>query len=283
MSKKVSIIIPCYNQELYVEEAIESALNQTYGNIEIVCINDGSTDNSSSVISEITSEHKSIVFIDNKENKGVIASRNEAIKLASGEYILPLDADDKIEPTYVEKAVKILEENSDIGFVYCKANMFGDKNKYWKLPEFDEKTFIFANCIFCTALFRKSDFLKVGMYKEYMKYGCEDWDLWISFVENGLKPHRIDEVLFNYRQIAVSRSNVCWQNEQKWQRELIKNHLDLYLNNDLFLKLVFDNLQIKNSFLKYKKYKKLFNLILIFAGIELLLFVLLFVFVWRIQ
>ena len=84
MDKKVSIIIPCYNNEKYVEEAIESALNQTYQNIEIVCINDGSTDSSTEKIKPYK-KYSNFIFIDNKENKGVIYSRNYAIDIATGE------------------------------------------------------------------------------------------------------------------------------------------------------------------------------------------------------
>lgn len=100
---KVSIIIPCYNQAEYVGESIESALKQTYENLEIVCINDGSTDNSSEVIKSYAEKYKNIVFLDEKTNRGVCCARNMAIAASSGEYILPLDADDKIEPQYVEK------------------------------------------------------------------------------------------------------------------------------------------------------------------------------------
>ena len=100
MNKKVSIIIPCYNQGMYVAEAIQSALDQTYNDIEIVCVNDASTDNSREVIRKFADEHNNIIFIDNPENIGVIASRNKAIDACSGEYILPLDADD-IFKTYL--------------------------------------------------------------------------------------------------------------------------------------------------------------------------------------
>ena len=91
-SKKVSIIIPCYNQAEFVPEAIESALNQTYKNVEIVVINDASKDNSSQVIQSYANKHTNIIFLDEEENKGVVKSRNLAISKCSGDYILPVDA-----------------------------------------------------------------------------------------------------------------------------------------------------------------------------------------------
>ena len=112
--KKVSIIIPCYNQAQYVSEAIESALNQTYKNVEIVVINDASKDNGADVIKGYANKYPNIIFLDEKENKGVVKSRNLAILKSSGEYILPVDADDKIDSTFCEKAVKILDSDLDI-------------------------------------------------------------------------------------------------------------------------------------------------------------------------
>src|SRR5574344_1312220 len=96
---KVSIVITCYNKDKYINESIQSALNQSYKNIEIVCVNDCSTDNSKFEIERLKENVDSdFVFIDNKINKGVIESRNLAIVFCSGEYLLPLDGDDTLEP-----------------------------------------------------------------------------------------------------------------------------------------------------------------------------------------
>lgn len=256
MDKKVSIIIPCFNQEKYVIEAIESALWQTYKNIEILCVNDGSIDNSSLIIKDFADKFKNIVFFDLEENKGVIYARNLAIGASTGEYILPLDADDVIEPTYVEKAVEILNNKPEIGIVYCNARLFGFKNRVWKLPDFSRESFLYDNCIFNCALFRKKDFYNAGLYKENMIDGCEDWDLWLSIIELGLKPYRINEVLFNYRKCEKSRSSEVNKNSA-WKNELIKNHLDLYLKDLNFGKRVFLNSDRIEK--KEKKYKSLFK------------------------
>ena len=254
MNKKVSIIIPCYNQGKYVADAINSALSQTYKNIEIVVYNDASNDNSSEIIKTFVNKNKNIIFIDNTLNHGVIYARNTAIDTSQGEYILPLDADDTIEPTYVEKAVKVLDENPEIGIVYCKARKFGVKKKYWNLQKFDKSKFIYKNCIFCTALFRKSDFIKAGKYKEYMLYGYEDYDLWLSFIELGMGVYRIDEILFNYRQhLEESRTTVCRRNQDKVWKCIIKNHFDLYIEDKQFLDILIFT----------KKYKDFLKIIII--------------------
>ena len=259
--KKVSVIIPCYNQAQFVEEAILSALHQTYQNIEIVCINDGSTDNSSEVIQKLAQKYRQIVFFDEKENKGVIESRNIAINAASGEYILPLDADDTIEPEYIEEAVKVLDNNTDIGIVYSKARLFGIKNKEWKLPDYSKSNILYENSIFVSALFRKKDFINLGGYKDYMKDGYEDWDLWLSFIENGFQVHRINKILFNYRKYnSSSRTEQIDRAKMiNIYKNIVKNHIKLYMEDESFAANVF--LTTKN---KLKKYKKLYLCALIF-------------------
>lgn len=274
---KVSIIIPCYNQGKYVAEAINSALRQTFKDIEIVCVNDGSTDNSVEIIKSFENKYKNLIFLNNEENRGVIYSRNFAIKNCNGTYILPLDADDIIEPTYVEKAVKILDNNPNIGIVYCKAKIFGNYNKYWNLKPFNKSDILYENCIFCSALFRKSDFLKIGGYNNNMKYGCEDYDLWLSFIEQGLEVFQINEILFSYRQYdETSRTTISLKNKKEIWNNLIKNHINLYLNDENFLeRLIFSNPIKTNK--KYKKYKKMFNKLFPITIIELIIIIGLFI------
>lgn len=274
---KVSIIIPCYNQGKYVAEAINSALRQTFKDIEIVCVNDGSTDNSVETIKSFENKYKNFIFLNNEENRGVIYSRNFAIKNCNGAYILPLDADDIIEPTYVEKAVKILDNNPNIGIVYCKAKIFGNYDKYWNLKPFNKSDILYENCIFCSALFRKSDFIKIGGYNNNMKYGCEDYDLWLSFIEQGLEVFQINEILFSYRQYdETSRTTISLKNKKEIWNNLIKNHINLYLNDENFLeRLIFSNPIKTNK--KYKKYKKMFNKLFPITIIELIIIIGLFI------
>lgn len=266
---KVSIIISCYNQAEYVGESIESALKQTYENLEIVCINDGSTDNSSEVIKSYAEKYKNIVFLDEKTNRGVCCARNMAIAASSGEYILPLDADDKIEPQYVEKAARVLHNNPKVGIVYCKADFFGRKHGLWKLEEFDKRKIIFENQIFNSSLFRKKDFNEIGGYKDYMKYGCEDWDLWLSFVEKGVEVYRINEVLFHYRRPEnKTRTDMALDFRKAIYSEVMKHHMDLFLENDYFIERIFNDFRVYQR--KYRKYKGLFNTILSAVIIETL-------------
>lgn len=247
MNKKVSVIIPCYNQSLYIADTILSVVNQTYTNIEIICIDDCSNDDSVQIIKSFAEKYENIVILTNRENSGVVKSRNKAIAASTGQYILPLDGDDVIFTSYIEKAVDILERNPNIGICYCRACFIGDKSGEWLLPKFDADKLLYSNHIFATALFRKSDFILAGGYKDYMKDGFEDWDLWLSFIENGVSVYKINEILFGYRQKAVSRSSYANKKDMELREVMLKHHPKLYLKSYL------QHIEKYNN--KIKKYK----------------------------
>lgn len=257
MTKLVSIIIPCYNQEKYISDAIMSAENQTYKDIEIVFIDDCSTDGSLEVANELKKKYTNIVVLKNETNLGVVDSRNKAIDVAKGFYILPLDGDDTIEPTYIEKAVKVFDENPDVGFVYCKARKFGAVNEDWNLPKFNKESFIFGNCIVNSSLFRKSDFIKLGKYKSYMYSWTEDYDLWMSFVEAGLLPYRIDKILYNHREFDNgSRTQLTTKDPYFARREYLLHHTKLYADSRECISRIFDPDYKSNFYKKDRKIKK---------------------------
>lgn len=257
MTKLVSIIIPCFNQEKYITDAILSAENQTYKDIEIVFIDDCSTDNSLEVVNELKNKYSNIVVLKNETNLGVVDSRNKAIDVAKGFYILPLDGDDTIEPAYIEDAVKVFEEKPDVGFVYCKARKFGAVNEVWNLPKFNKESFIFGNCIVNSSLFRKSDFIKLGKYKSYMYSWTEDYDLWMSFVEAGLLPYRIDKILYNHREFDNgSRTQITTKDPYFARREYLLHHTKLYADSRECISRIFDPDYKSNFYKKDRKIKK---------------------------
>ena len=115
MHKKISIIVPCYKVEKYVRRCLESLLNQTVSNLEIICVNDGSPDNCLAILEEYKKQYGDRIVIIDKKNEGVWKARVDGIKLASGEYIGFVDADDFVEPQFVEKLYQsIIENNADI-------------------------------------------------------------------------------------------------------------------------------------------------------------------------
>ncbi len=225
----VSVIIPCYNHGGYLDEAVESVLAQTFQNFEIIIVDDGSTDQST--IDLLKGYNKPKTFVIRTDNQGLASARNNGIKEAKGEYILPLDADDKIGKEYLKKAVKILDENDDIGIVYCESVHFGLKKEPFRLPEYSFNQILEANIIFCSSFFRKKNWEQVGGFNINLVYGWEDWDFWLSIVELGLKVYRIPEVLFFYRLKEGSMVDSMTDEHEFFMRlHTVMNHKHLYKN-----------------------------------------------------
>lgn len=244
----VSIIVPCYNQAQYLSETLQSILDHTYSNWECIIVNDGSPDNTEEIALEWVRKDNRFKYIS-KENGGVSSARNDGIKQSSGKYILPLDADDLIEKTYLEKAVRILDDHADIGIVYCKASYFGDKSGNWKIPSHSLKQSLFFNTIFCTALFRRSDFDLTNGYNANMIHGYEDWDFWLYLLELGVRVSKIPENLFFYRIRANSRnSSIDWERLIILYNQIILNHNELYKKHFKDPFIIVDYLKFRKGF-----------------------------------
>lgn len=241
---KVTVVIPCYNHGEFIEESIDSVLSQTYTDVEIIVVNDGSTDAATNEIIANLDKPKTTVITT--ANGGLPRARNTGIKAGSGEYILPLDADDLIAPTYIEQAVNILEGDADVRIVSCHYQAFGTEN-WVAAPVFDLKRELVENMIIATSMYRRADWDAVGGYKENMKFGWEDYDLWLSIIELGsTKVHIIEEVLFHYRKHtpnktgrAYSLASIDKDKELYLRKQIMANHPELYRKNpDVYLEYV---------------------------------------------
>jgi glycosyltransferase involved in cell wall biosynthesis len=200
----VSIVIPCYNQGEFLLDAINSALNSTHALIEIIVVDDGSLDNTAEVVREAMTIHEKIFYVY-QSNQGPSVARNRAIQESKGEFILPLDADDKISSQYIEKALEVLKNSPEVVLVYCKAEYFGLKSGLWDLKPFSLKKLAIDNMIFSCAMFRREDWKNVGGYSGELKCGWEDWEFWISMLKNGGQVVRLDYFGFYYRIHQYSR------------------------------------------------------------------------------
>lgn len=194
----VSIIVPCYNQAEYLSEALNSVWVQSYKNWQCIIINDGSTDTTSNIAHEWICKDSRFTYIE-QVNKGLSNARNTGLKFSRGEFILPLDSDDKISSNYIEEAVKLFLQIPNLKLVYCKATLFGDENKEWELPSYSFKKLLIENMIFCSAIYRKADVMYIMGYDEELKTGLEDWDLWIRLLSEDALIEQLPFVGFNYR------------------------------------------------------------------------------------
>lgn len=231
----VSIVVPCFNQAEFLDEALQSVLDQSYAHWECVVINDGSHDNTEKIVKTWLEKDSRFSYIS-QQNKGLSEARNVGIDSANGNYILPLDADDKIASEYIKLAVEALNSNDALRIVYCKAEYFGGRTGVWNIPEYTYDTHLQANKIFCSAVFRKKDWIEVEGYDTNMKYGLEDWEFWINMLKRGGEVKRLDYIGFYYRTKETSMiksmtpEQIEYSNRYVWQK-----HQDAFSNsyNDL--------------------------------------------------
>lgn len=232
ISKKVSVIVPCYNQSQFLGEALQSILDQTYQNWECIIVDDGSPDDTENVAQIYCIQDSRIKYIYQK-NGGLSGARNFGIQNASGDFILTLDADDKYDPTFIEKGVSILSKNQEIGVVSSWILRFKGSKEICVIKP-NGKTigdFLFQNAANGTSLFRKKCWEAVGGYDEKMKKGYEDWDFYIRVCAYGWNVHIIQEILFFYRQHDFSMRLDAYQNyDKEIKKYMCLKHKELYLS-----------------------------------------------------
>lgn len=228
---RVSVVIPCYNQGQFIDEAVESVLKQTFQDFEIIVVNDGSTDGFTSEL--LNSYNRPKTTVHKIRNSGVPAARNYGVKRSRGEYFLPLDADDKIAPEFLEKCVLELDQNPELGFVYTYLVCFGTEDGKWRFKRFDERELLLHNIVCVSSLVRRRAFDDAGGYNEQMRQGYEDWDFWIGLVEKGWHGRRIPEHLFYYRKHPGSMCSVSDlpHNRIRLIERICRNHPEIYRAN----------------------------------------------------
>lgn len=203
---KVSVIIPCYNHGDYIEEAIKSVENNI-GNYlyELIIVDDGSTNELTvSVLDNLIRRGYNVI---RQNNQGLAAARNNAIAASSGEYIIPLDSDNKIHKNYLVEAVELLDNNEDIDIIYGKPMFFGDEQGIREIGAFDFTRLIEGNFIDACAIFRRNVWKKVNGFDGTMPaMGNEDWEFWIHSFLQGCKFLYLDKLCFYYRVLPNSMS-----------------------------------------------------------------------------
>ena len=228
---KVSVIITCYNLGRYLEEAVNSVLNQTLLDFEIIIVNDGSTDNATNRTLAEYQKPKTIVY--HTENQGLPAARNYGIQRSKGEFIVCLDADDKLHPEFLNRSAGVLNETDhQVGFVPTGIRRFGNSDSVFIPPEYSPFHLFVENLFVCACMFRKKCWEVVGGYNENMRKGYEDWDFWLKLIETGYRWITIPEVLFYYRDRKDSmlyntkeRHSEQFGNLQKLHLQFISDHL----------------------------------------------------------
>jgi glycosyltransferase involved in cell wall biosynthesis len=229
----ISIIIPCFNQAMYLREALDSVVAQTYRNLEVIIVNDGSTDGSEEQIKSIYGHYLQQLNIKafSIPNSGVAVARNVAISQSTGEFFVPLDADDALHPEFVEKTLAVMLTTPNISFVYTNYELFGDVKDCVEAGEYEYWRYLYdKNLCASTSLIKKQAWIEAGGYNPNMIWGFEDWEFWISCGAKGHFGKKLASTLFFYRKkIEVSTRNTgANENSKKLFARMALNHPQMY-------------------------------------------------------
>lgn len=235
---KLSVIMPVYNREAFVREAIDSVLNQSFEDYELIIVDDGSTDNTINIINSYTDPR--IVLIRHKTNKGISAARNTGLKYARGDFIVNADSDDINLPTKFEEQIKFLEENQDYDIVGCYYQHFSDKGlgEIWKFPE--DNDVIKANQLLWnqqapTSMIRRKNIEEKGLlYYDDFFSSAEDTEFF-SRLPHDIRMTNIQKVLYLYRrhdkQVTLDLKDTPQKRLVNLVRLKLLNKMGLYPND----------------------------------------------------
>jgi glycosyltransferase involved in cell wall biosynthesis len=223
----VSIVIPCFNDEGFLGEAIESALAQTHAEVEVIVVDDGSTDGSG----ELARSFGSRVRVTRKPNGGLSSARNRGVDIARGDYVTFLDSDDILMPEFVAKTASLLDVKPTVGWVYVQLEYFGRETGLSDFPPFNIEQLVERNYLRATALIR-TELCKRVRFDEKLRTGWEDWDFFLSLAQRGEIGLLLDEPLMFYRKHPEGdrMTDVMWRlhNKRRVYLRIMRRHLRLF-------------------------------------------------------
>jgi glycosyltransferase involved in cell wall biosynthesis len=234
---KVNIIVPLYNQEQYIVECLRSVIVQSFRNFTVTVVNDGSTDNSASIVADFMSAHDPLhkIQLVTQSNQGLSAARNAGILLSAGEFILPLDSDDYIDSDYLERTVPRMDDRN-VGIVATDMSYFGIRHETVPPSGITLEREMVGNGLPVCSLIRRTAFEETGGYEPLTIFaegktfapGYEDWSLWLSILKNGWTVSIVNEPLFHYRTKPVSMVTKCQNYDTLLREALQRRHPDLF-------------------------------------------------------
>lgn len=175
----VSVVITSYNKGAYLHESIGSILGQSYPHVEVVVVNDGSSDDTSSIVTQIIRENSGrMISLIEQENRGVSVARNVGLSKVTGRVVMVLDGDDKVAPQYIDRALQGLRNHSGHIFRPNQQN-FGNSQDQWMPNPYDPYSIRYDNCFPTPSIFDRRLFEITGGYKPCLSF-CEDWEFWLN-------------------------------------------------------------------------------------------------------
>jgi glycosyltransferase involved in cell wall biosynthesis len=226
-SYKVSIVIPCFNHGEFLPEAVASVTQIGRDDIELVVVDDGSTDaRTGREMDKLVAQGIKVI---RQVNKGLAAARNAGILASGGQYIFPLDADDHLRQGWIDHGIRILDTNPEVGVVYGDGEYFGIRTGRWHVGPFNREQLLRWNQIAACALYRRPIWEQNNGYDGTMPVqGLEDWDFWLGAFEHGWQFAYVPEVLFDYRVAKESMLTRAHEFDKQVEEFIALKHGPLY-------------------------------------------------------
>jgi glycosyltransferase involved in cell wall biosynthesis len=222
----VSVIIPCHNETRFLEETLASVRAQTYPSVETILINDGS--DSPEGIRTLQSLGGSVSRFIEQPRLGLPAARNTGIRAAISDFVVPLDADDLLEPAYISDCMAAFEQHPDAAFVFTDYRVVGDLRYRQHLNDYNLFELLDRNTLTYAGLIRKADWSLADGYDESMRFGYEDWDFWLRLAEHDRFGFHVPKVLFKYRKHGVSLFTNAQLRDSELREKIRASHPRLY-------------------------------------------------------
>lgn len=225
----VSVIMPIYNAEKYLVETLNSVFNQSYQNIEIVLVDDCSTDASAAIVSKMKTTHPEIVYYRQEKNMGAGAARNKALELAKGRYVAFLDSDDIWIFNKIQKQLDLMKEKKAV-FSYTAIEMIDENNNILKskrnIKETCDYKYLLHNTIIATSSV-VIDRTASGDFRMPLRRGGQDYATWLMLLRDGAVAHGINEALVKYRVASGSLSSNKFKSiKQVWEIQTQDEHIN---------------------------------------------------------
>jgi glycosyltransferase involved in cell wall biosynthesis len=226
---RASVIMPVFDPGPFLAQALASVAAQTFRDWELVIVDDGSTDPATVARLDEAARRPGITLV-RTENRGTAAARNTAVEHARGEVIVPLDADDHLAPTFLERTVPILEAEPAVGVVHTWIGLVGGHHGVWRTGAFTLRELLARCTIHVTSPFRRHVWEDVGGWDSRFHESSEDWDFWLGAAARGVTARCVPEVLAYYRRSPTSRERRARAPEvaDKLMRDLVRKHRALY-------------------------------------------------------
>jgi glycosyltransferase involved in cell wall biosynthesis len=251
---KVSVVIPCYNSTSFLNETARSVFAQTLFDIEIIFVDDGSSDGTAEMVeSIITANPGRRVRLASQSNAGVAAARNCGISQACGRFILPLDADDCIAPTTLEECAALLDADPALDIVYTDRQDFGDIDQIWRAGDFELKRLKYFNQISYCSMYRKSMWKELAGYRTNVN-GFDDWDFWIAACLRGFRAKHIAKPLLRHRR---HHDSLLWKILGRYETlfaQVILNNANAYSTGEVEAADRFVSLGVTSPMLQAAKF-----------------------------